>query len=458
MGSRFGAFVVLAAFGAGCAPIYRHEAVSDEPLQSLVHDDRIADSVEYQATAAVHGELLTLSVEQSETCETITTPQFHRVRSITRNADATITRATWISAAVGLALGGYGYLNADTVAAQSNGAETPDSIREASIGALIVGVAAAVVGVIDAARATDYQHDDGVLGGRARREEHFCERHKTRATDVSVLLGRGEPIVVKLDGTGNADIDLAALPADAVPEAPPLVVVTIGAAHEDIRLSSPSWIELRGALLADPHSRLAMAVLAARHAHCDELVTAARAVTPAAPEGLAVTVGGTWATAKQGCADLWTADMTAEQSSVERRIADTKCAQELDAATSELAAANATNADGLLAELGDVRRECTSQAQIAQITQLDAKLAIFVKQAERAEAEAAKHLAQQQAREARDAQRQQQAAQQRAQNRSSAMLLCNDGTLSPTCTCGRDSYRGCCSHHQGVNSCSADSR
>ena len=48
------------------------------------------------------------------------------------------------------------------------------------------------------------------------------------------------------------------------------------------------------------------------------------------------------------------------------------------------------------------------------------------------------------------------AEQRREASRDSSMLLCNDGTLSPTCTCGRSSYRGCCSHHGGVDGCSAD--
>ena len=36
-----------------------------------------------------------------------------------------------------------------------------------------------------------------------------------------------------------------------------------------------------------------------------------------------------------------------------------------------------------------------------------------------------------------------------------APLLCRDGALSPSCRCGRGSYRGCCSHHLGVAGCSA---
>jgi hypothetical protein len=48
-------------------------------------------------------------------------------------------------------------------------------------------------------------------------------------------------------------------------------------------------------------------------------------------------------------------------------------------------------------------------------------------------------------------------AAERAQNSwGNSMLLCNDGTLSPSCTCGRASRRGCCSHHGGVAGCSAN--
>jgi len=53
-------------------------------------------------------------------------------------------------------------------------------------------------------------------------------------------------------------------------------------------------------------------------------------------------------------------------------------------------------------------------------------------------------------------------AQQRERRRRQAQarwgqapLLCRDGTLSPTCICGQSSRRGCCSHHGGVQGCSA---
>lgn len=37
---------------------------------------------------------------------------------------------------------------------------------------------------------------------------------------------------------------------------------------------------------------------------------------------------------------------------------------------------------------------------------------------------------------------------------SRAPLQCRDGRLSPTCACGRESYRGCCAGHGGVATCS----
>jgi hypothetical protein len=43
-------------------------------------------------------------------------------------------------------------------------------------------------------------------------------------------------------------------------------------------------------------------------------------------------------------------------------------------------------------------------------------------------------------------------AAERGAGRASGALMCNDGTESPTCTCGGP-RRGCCSHHGGVAGC-----
>jgi hypothetical protein len=71
------------------------------------------------------------------------------------------------------------------------------------------------------------------------------------------------------------------------------------------------------------------------------------------------------------------------------------------------------------------------------------------------------------ARERREAERQERLAraaaerERRAKERvlqawAYAPLLCNDGTLSPSCVCGQSSRRGCCSWHGGVSGCSRE--
>jgi hypothetical protein len=73
----------------------------------------------------------------------------------------------------------------------------------------------------------------------------------------------------------------------------------------------------------------------------------------------------------------------------------------------------------------------------------------------RAEAEARRQAAaaeREQAELAAERERRRQAAEEERANRSSGGLLCNDGTLSPTCTCA-GSHRGCCSWHGGVAGC-----
>ncbi len=53
---------------------------------------------------------------------------------------------------------------------------------------------------------------------------------------------------------------------------------------------------------------------------------------------------------------------------------------------------------------------------------------------------------------AAEKQRKREEAAERRAARSYGALLCNDGTTSPTCTCG-GSHRGCCSRHGGVAGC-----
>lgn len=59
--------------------------------------------------------------------------------------------------------------------------------------------------------------------------------------------------------------------------------------------------------------------------------------------------------------------------------------------------------------------------------------------------------------EAERLRRRREAEEQRAEEALNRRhILCRDGTRSPTCTCGRTSFRGCCSHHGGVAGGCAD--
>ncbi len=94
-----------------------------------------------------------------------------------------------------------------------------------------------------------------------------------------------------------------------------------------------------------------------------------------------------------------------------------------------------------------------SQVNVAELTRLDAQTDETVKAIEarqrRADELAAKKQAAIERRETAIRE-----AQERRRAWAFSPLLCNDGTNSPSCTCGNP-RRGCCSHHGGVAGCSA---
>jgi hypothetical protein len=76
------------------------------------------------------------------------------------------------------------------------------------------------------------------------------------------------------------------------------------------------------------------------------------------------------------------------------------------------------------------------------------------KKQEMEERKAAQALAAKEKREAAAAEREERRreAQERREERANRSLECNDGTTSPSCTCGGD-WSGCCSRHGGVRGC-----
>ncbi len=99
-------------------------------------------------------------------------------------------------------------------------------------------------------------------------------------------------------------------------------------------------------------------------------------------------------------------------------------------------------------------------AQLEQSAARDEKVVARLRELERKQAEKAEQR--RRAAEAREEKRRL-AAEERERRRKAAAerrrmyssLVCNDGSLSPSCVCG-GSWRGCCSHHGGVSGCQGD--
>jgi len=442
---------------AGCASIRVQESVLETPLPPTVRDACVPDSVKYAATAVVDAEVIRVSVEQSETCAELTTQRSHRVRTVVRTADPVVTRTTWATAALGLGGGVYSYANADALAERDPDGLTGQDYRQYGLGVAAVGVGAIVLAVIDGLRATDSEHDDGVINGASTRIESTCRRRPTQHRDIALVLARGHSVEARLDNRGQAEFSLLATPEAGLPDSATSIVATIGVDRVQIYLTSAQRLELRSALVANSRSRVAIDALERRRAACAQAVAMAHEQTPAEPDEAAEPLRAVWLSAKSSCTDLWTRELEAELAGVDRRIEAGRCNRRaLHASESLTGDITEISIDMVAIELDGIREHCPMTTVARQLRQLDARLVSMTKQIERVRVEETRRIARQAAQAAKEARRQQQQSEQRHRSWGSARLLCNDGTLSPSCTCGRGSYRGCCSWHGGVNSCSAD--
>ena len=434
--------VAMLGLAMGCAQIHSREVSTDAPMSPTVDHQRIDNSTTYETTVSVRGEVIRLDVEQSERCAEITTPRAHRTTAVTRTADRTTTNATWGIAAAAVGLGVYNY---------SDPSATGNDYHAATPALAVLGLAAAAIAVVDSIRATDYERDDGVVAGTPKHVESSCRHRKTRGQEVALLLANGYSLFATLDANGVAEFAATTVPDVGLPDDSSTVVATIGSYRLGVHLETSQRAELRRALLADPRSRLASDLLEERRTRCEQAVSSARVpTTEDAPD--AAQLG--WRAAKDACADIWSAELETEFRAVNHRIEEAQCNRRLAQAASELTA-SASSTEDLASELVDLRTQCGSEERNPQLAKLDTAFAAIVRRKAREAAAEERRIAQQQAAEARAMRREQEAAQQRQRSWGSAMLLCNDGSLSPTCTCGRSSYQGCCSHHHGVNRCSA---
>jgi hypothetical protein len=398
--------VAILGLVVGCAQIHSREVNTDAPMSPTVEHQRINNSITYEATASVRGEVIRLDVEQSERCAEITTPRVHRTTSVTRTADRTTTNATWGIAAAAVGLGVYNY---------SDPSATGNDYRAATPALAVVGLAAAAIAVVDAIRATDYERDDGVVAGTPKHVESSCRHRKTRNQEIALLLANGYSLFATLDANGVAEFAATTVPDAGLPDDTSAIVATIGSYRLDVELAISQRVELRRSLLADSRSRLASDFLEQRRTHCGQAVSSARGATSEdAPD--AAQLG--WRAAKDACADLWNAELETEFQAVNHRLEEAQCNRRLVQAASELTA-SAPSVEDLTSELADLRTQCSSDEWKLQRAKLDTALAALVRRKAREAAAEERRIAQQQAAEARAMRREQEAAQQRQQSRGS---------------------------------------
>lgn len=387
----------LALLFCGCASIYSRESTTTTTLQPSVDHRVVADSMEYTIATEVEGQRISFAIEQHETCATVTTPRTHRRRYVERQADPTMSRATWALAALSLGGGAYGSLNAETLASRSTDPESPtaDEYRQYSGGLLVIGVAALTIGVIDAVRASDSQYDDGVIEGRRTREEKVCRRSATANRNVDLRLSNGHQVAGRSDARGNVTFDLSEVPEEGLPGDMTREYLAIGSVQVNVELSRAQRDGIRASLLADPRSRLAMDLLQKRRDACASSVATAR--DGSSTSDVTRDVLATWELAKKSCGDVWTSSYEAELESVGARVADTECRAGLRAADEAFVNGSEVTVEDMSTALGILRGLCKTPEQITRLGKLDAKLATVVKRIEREAAAEARRVAREEA-------------------------------------------------------------
>lgn len=217
---------------------------------------------------------------------------------------------------------------------------------------------------------------------------------------------------------------------------------------------------------------LASAKVALRDGRTADALSVLSCATPAfraSPDGHAIQVAAVVADASRcnerkdwSCAldkvraakALGAAEAPALESEVDKHIR-AELDQTVAAARAEPATSRRLDLERRGLELAN-RVQTPSAATIAMLTTAEKRDSLQLAHEEeaarkRVEAERRRQeqlAAQEQARQQREERRREEAAAAAFQG----VLMCNDGTASPTCSCG-GSHRGCCSHHGGVAGC-----
>ena len=383
----------------GCASIHSVESTTNTKLEPSVEHRVVEDSLEFSLATEVQGYTISIGIEQQETCATLTTPRTHRRRYVERRVDPMSARATWTIAVLSIAAGVYGSLNADQLAAQSTAPESPtaEQYQQYAGGLLVVGAAAATIGVIDGIRASDSSYDDGAIKSETTRVEVACRRRATTNRNVDLHLANGEVLSGRTDERGNISFDLAAVPDAGLPGDNTSEHLAIGSARVAVKLSDGQRAAIRRSLMGDPTTRLASDILRKRREDCAKSLDEVRAVIGPPPSDVSRGMVTSWRSVKAECGDVWTASYEGELEHLEARVVDTECRNSLIAASDAFENGEDITVGEMSTSLENLREQCKAPEHVSKLRQLDAKLARTVKRLEREAAAEARRVAREKA-------------------------------------------------------------
>jgi hypothetical protein len=389
--------IAIAHACLGCASVQSIESTTSTRLEASVEHKVVDDSLELSVATEVQGHKLTVAIEQQETCATLTTPRTHRRRYVDRRVDPTSSRATWTIAVLSIGAGVYGTVDADSLAAQSTAPDAPtaEQYRQYAGGLLVVGLAAATIGVIDGLRAGDSKYDDGIIRSETTRTEATCRRRASSNRDVALRLANGEQLTGRSDEAGKVTFDFAAVPEAGLPGDTTREDIAVGSARVKVALSYDQRAAIRSSLLAEPTSRLAVDILQKQRDSCARAVDNARGDLGTAD--LSRSVLASWRQVKADCGGVWTASYETELENVEARVVETECRNGLRAADEAFANGSDVTVEEMSTALASMRALCKAPEHVAKLSQLDAKLVKTIKRLEREAALEARRLAREQA-------------------------------------------------------------
>jgi len=419
---------VLAVAVASCVPIKATTTYSDTLVSRRTAVDTIPGSLRYAAASRLAAQTLQVTLTSSESCRSTVTPTYHRTAHVVHEVQGAWTPG--YTAALGVlsvATGAFLYLDADDLAAraaQDGNDANPSDYRATGAGAALVGVVALAIAGVDAARLRDFDDDLGRRRGMPEIRDDVCHHHPVANTSLIARAAQGGwSAESATNASGVAQLSLRELPENSLQGGELALLLELEGASIPLALTADDAARLLASLINDPMSRVALDRDARKVAACEEQVTAAKALSAATAgsEGELAHMHEQWQAARKVCADKWQGQQE----------------QDFKAFTAQ----------------ADARHQELARAADAALREL--ARAVAAQEAEEKRAEAAAE---------RERQRQERAERQRAAERRRRAadnppaeawpqgLRCNDGTMSPSCTCG-GSHRGCCSHHGGVAGC-----